>query len=154
MEGTKHTIFQIGDGIYGLDVSDVRTVETYTESKKTGQMPANIKGVIKAGEEIIPVYSLRKKFNLQDKEPDVETRLIITRTNNMWLAYEVDKILEVVDIGYERRFETPAIFNTKETSYIKRIIDYKEQLVIIMEHNKILSEQEQAEIMYMIKNVL
>ncbi|HWT76170.1 MAG TPA: chemotaxis protein CheW, partial [Mobilitalea sp.] len=78
MKNTKQAIFQLGDESYGLDIMEVNTIEKFITVEQVSNSPKNMKGIIRLRGDIIPVYSLRRKFGLEDKEPDDESRYIIT----------------------------------------------------------------------------
>lgn len=139
----KHAVFQIGNEEYGLDIMNVNTVEKEINIEKVPNSPKNVKGIIRLRGEVIPVYSLRLKFGLEDREPDLDTRLIITNSNGMQIAYEVDKMQEIANIEPEQLKETPSIVKSKSTSYLKQVLNLDGKLVIIIDNDSILTDEEQ-----------
>lgn len=151
MQSTKQAIFKLGEEEYGLDIMDVNMIEKFIPAEQVANSPKNIKGVIHLRGEIISVCSLRRKFGLEDIEPDEETRLIITTSNGILIAYEVDRVVEIAQIKQEQLNETPSIIKSKTTSYIKNITNLDGRLVILLNHDGILSEEEQNLIQNMVK---
>ncbi len=139
---TKQALFQIGEEVYGLDIMDVSTVEKYIPIENAANKPKNVKGIIRLRGDVLPVYSLRSKFNLEEKEPDQDTRLIITNSNGLMIAYEVDRILGIQSLEPEQLNEVPPIIMSRNTSYLKKITNYGGTLVALMDHEGILSEEE------------
>lgn len=139
---TKQAIFQIGEEVYGLNIMEVSTVEKYIPVEKAANAPKNVKGIIRLRGDILPVYSLRSKFNLEEKEPDQDTRLIITNSNGLMIAYEVDKMLGIQNLEPEQLNEVPPIIMSRDTSYLKQITNLEGKLVALMDHDGILSEDE------------
>ncbi len=146
MEDMKKAIFQLGDQVYGFEISSVNTIENYIKEKSKDDMPENVKGVISLRGQTIPVYSLRRKFKMEEKEPDKDTKYIIVESNDIVIAYEVDGVNRIVDFGANQVFDAPAIIKNKDTTYIKNLVNYEGNLVIIMEPDGILSDKEQKEI--------
>ncbi len=140
---TKQVLFQIGEEIYGLNIMEVSTVEKYIPTEKAANAPGNVKGIIRLRGEVIPVYSLRSKFGLEDREPDQDTRLIITKSNGMTVAYEVDKMLEIRNIEEEELYQVPPIAVSKNTTYLKEITNDDGRLILLLNHDGILSDKEQ-----------
>ncbi|MHB8128769.1 MAG: chemotaxis protein CheW [Mobilitalea sp.] len=151
MQNTKQAIFQLGEEEYGLDIMDVNTIEKFTTMEPALNFPKSIKGIIRLRGDVIPVYSLRRKFGLEDIQPDDDTRLIITTSNGIQIAYEVDKMIEIVQFEQEQLNEVPSIVKSKDTSYLKSVTVAHERLVVILDHNGILSEEEQIKIQAVIK---
>ena len=146
MEEMKKAMFQLGDQVYGFEISSVNTIEDHIIEKPNDDMPKNIKGVVSLRGQTVPVYSLRRKFKMEEKEPDEDTKLIIVKSNNIVTAYEVDKVIRIVEFEADQVFDTPAIIKNKDTAYIKNLVNYEGSLIIIMEPDGILSNEEQKRI--------
>jgi len=146
MQSTKQAIFKLGEAEYGLDIMEVNTIEKFITIEPVANLPKNLKGVIRLRGDVIPVYSLRRKFGLEDIQPNDDTRFIITTSNGILIAYEVDQMVEIVPLEPEQLNEVPSILLSKETSYLKSLTNIHEGLVIIMNHDGILSEEEQNKI--------
>ncbi len=140
---TKQAVFKLGEGEFGFDIMAVSTVEKYIPMEKAANAPDNMKGIIKLRGDRIPVYSLRSKFGLENKEPDNDTRLIVTNSNAMTIAYEVDKMLGIINVESEQLYEVPSIIKSTNTAYMKQVTNQDGRLIIIMDQNGILSEEEQ-----------
>jgi len=146
MQSTKQTIFSLGEAEYGFDIMDVNVIEKSTTIEPVANSPKNIKGMMCLRGDTIPVYSLRRKFGLEDLEPNDETRWIIITSNGILIAYEVDKMQEIVSLLPEQINEIPSIVKCKDTSYVKSVTNINGRLIILINHNGILSEEEQNNI--------
>ncbi len=146
MEDKKKAIFQLGGQIYGFQLSDVQTIENHIKYKQVEEKPDNIKGTINLRGQTIPVYSLRRKLKIKDREPNKETRLIVMESNNILIAYEVDKVDRIVEFEDDKIFELPAIISNEDTSYIKEVVNFDGRLIIIMDGDGILTDKEQKDI--------
>ncbi len=149
---TKQVIFTLGDEEFGLDIMIVNAIEKYTELIPIPNAPSYIRGIINLRGDVIPVYSLRRKFGLAEKETDDNTKLIITRSNGIYLAYEVDAVKEILEIPAENISETPAIVKSLETSYIKNVANINGRMVLLLDHNGILSTKEQENIQSLLED--
>lgn len=151
MQSTKQAIFMLGDHEYGLDIMEVNIIEKFMPIEPVANFPTNLKGIIRLRGDIIPVYSLRRKFGLEDVEQNEDTRFIITTSNGILIAYEVDKMSEIALFEEEQLFDTPSIIKAKDTSYIKMVASLNDRLVIILDNDGILSEDEQNKIKTAVK---
>jgi len=143
MQNMKHAIFMIGEEEYGMDIMDVNIIEKYIPVQPATNLPKNLKGTINLRGDAIPVYSLRRKFGLEEVEPNNNTRYIITTSNGILTAYEVDKMMEIIEFEENQIFKTPFIVQNKDTAYIKLVANVDERMIILINHDGILSEEEQ-----------
>jgi purine-binding chemotaxis protein CheW len=143
MNNTQQAIFCIGEEEYGLDIMQVNIIEKYMAMRQAANSPKNVKGVIDLRGDIIPIYSLRRKFGLSDAEPDEETRFIITSSNGLLMAYEVDKMQEIVQLNPEQINAVPPIIESKNTSYVKAVTNLEGRLVLLLDNDAILTQEEQ-----------
>ncbi|MDD3173317.1 MAG: chemotaxis protein CheW [Herbinix sp.] len=151
MKSTKQAVFMLGEEEYSLDIMDVNTIEKVIAIEPVASFPKNLKGVIKLRGDVIPVYSLRRKFGLEDVEPDLDTRFIITTSNGILTAYEVDKMTEIVQVDEDLIYEVPSIVKAKDTTYMKAVTNVNGRLVIILNNDGILTEEEQNKLKAVIK---
>lgn len=146
MQSTKQAVFMLGEEEYGLDIMDVNIIEKVIPVEPVASFPKNLKGIIRLRGDVIPVYSLRRKFGLEDIAADDDTRFIITNSNGNPVAYEVDRMMEIVQLEPDQILEAPSVVKNKDTSYMKAVTNVHDRLVIILNHDGILTEDEQSKI--------
>ena len=151
MQDTKQVIFKVGEEEYGLDIMLVNGIEKYTNIVKVPNAPACIKGIINLRGEVIPVYSLRRKFGLEEGQVDDNTKLIITKTQGMLLAYEVDSVQEIVEIPGSRIKEAPVIVCNEMTSYIHAIANVDNRMVVLLSQDGVITSAEKERIEKLVK---
>ncbi|MDF2588790.1 MAG: Chemotaxis protein CheW [Anaerocolumna sp.] len=143
---TKQVIFTLGDEEFGLDIMLVNAIEKYTDLVRIPNAPSYIRGIINLRGDVIPVYSLRRKFGLADSEIDDNSKLIVTKSNNILMAFEVDAVKEILEIPTANISETPVIVKSFDTAYIKNVANISGRMIILLDHNGILSSKEQEHI--------
>lgn len=139
---SKQAVFQLNGEEYGLAITEVHTVEKDMTIKKLANSPKNVKGKLTLRDIEIPVYSLRRKFDLEDKEPDKDTRFLITSVNGMDIAFEVDHVEGILDIEMSSIFDFPQVIKCSSTSYIKSIANVDDRLILLLDSNKLLDDEE------------
>ncbi len=149
---TKQVIFTLGDEEYGLDIMLVNAIEKYTDMVRIPNAPSYISGIINLRGDVIPVFSLRRKFGLPDKEIDDNSKLIVTKSKGILMAYEVDAVKEIIEIGSEYLSETPVIVKSSNTAYIKCVANIKGRMILLLDHDGILSAKEKENIENLISN--
>lgn len=151
MGSTQQVLFQVGSETYGIDIMHVKAIEKYLNVLPVPNAPAFIEGMINLRGEVIPVYSLRSKFGLPSIKPNEDTKLIIAKSNDTLVALTVDVVKEIIGISEENLNETPKIVQGENTAYIGQIAREKDQLVILLNLDGILSTKEKVKIDALLK---
>ena len=149
---TKQVIFKLGNEEYGLDIMLVNAIEKYMDLVPIPNAPTYIRGIINLRGEVIPVYSLRKKFGLSEKDADSNTKLIVTKSQGILMAYEVDEVKEILEIPYSNISETPVIVKNEDTAYIQSVANINGRMLILLDHNGIISSTEKNHIEKLIQS--
>lgn len=152
MEETKHVIFKLEGEEYGINIMYVNAIEKHVNIIPVPNAPAYIQGVINLRGDVIPVYSLRRKFGLPKKEVDDSTKLIISKMDDILLAFQVDMAQEITELSPENMNEPPSILKTANTAYIDKVANLDNRMIIIMNIRELLSDSEQKDIEEIIKN--
>jgi purine-binding chemotaxis protein CheW len=148
----KQVIFTLGEEEYGLDIMLVNAIEKYSDMVRVPNAPTFIQGIINIRGEVIPVYSLRKKFGLPERETDENSKLIITKSNDIMMAFAVDSVNEILEIPAEKLNDTPMIVKSNSTAYIKCVANINGRMILLLDHNGILSSNEQESIESLMSN--
>lgn len=139
---TQQVVFRLDDESYGVAIMKVYGIEKFQEILKIPNTPTYIEGVINLRGEVLPIYSLRKKFNLDEKAVDGETKIIITRANDMQVGFIVDSVSEIINIEDDVIEEAPRIITGIDRKYIRSIAKVNERMIILLDIDLILSEEE------------
>lgn len=148
----KQVIFALGEEEYGLDIMLVNAIEKHTDMVRIPNAPEYVRGIINLRGDVIPVFSLRKKFGLEEKEIDEDSKLIVTKSNNILMAYEVDAVKEIIEISPENISDTPVIIKNNNTEYIKCVANISGRMILLLDHNGILSSTEKENIKNLMVN--
>lgn len=89
-------VFTLDHQHYGIRLTAVERVAQVVEIAPLPKAPEVVIGVINAQEQIIPVISLRKRFDLPEREIDLSDQLIIARTKRRKLALLVNNVTQVI----------------------------------------------------------
>lgn len=98
-EVRQFIVFKLGNEEYGIDILNVQNIERVLSITRVPKAPFFIKGVINLRGEIIPVMSLRLKFNLEADEYTDDTRIIIVKIDDNQIGMIVDEVKEVLQLS-------------------------------------------------------
>ncbi len=138
----QYVILQLGDEAYGVDIQSVQGIEKIKKIARVPKAPDCIEGVMNLRGEIIPVMSLRKRFDIGHKEYDDNTRIIIIRIEESQVGLIVDEVREVLEL-HEEEIENIQIIDRKvDIDYISGVGKIKDgTLVVTLLNLKTLVEE-------------
>ena len=147
MASKRIVFFKIGEQVYGLDVTYTQGIEKFENLMPVPNTLSHIKGLINLRGEVIPVYSLRRKFGMPEIGTTESTQLIITRLQNgIYLAFEVDGVQEIAEISDDAESIAPALIMSGDTGYIEKVVHLGKNLAILINPEGILTAQEKENI--------
>ncbi len=98
--------FRLGEEQYALDMARVHEVLRLIPITRVPQMPDFVLGIINARGNIIPVFDLRRKFDLGGSTIDEKAKLIVVDTRESPVSFVADELLDNVKV--ERSSIAPA----------------------------------------------
>ncbi|MEA1975442.1 MAG: chemotaxis protein CheW [Bacillota bacterium] len=134
--------FKVADEEYGVDVLKVQEIIRYRKPTKMPNAPDIVKGVINFRGEVIPMVDLRKKFNLELKEYDNFTVVIILEVKSKIVGIIVDMVSDMLSFSDED-IQTNLQFGSHvDMKFIKGMARIEERLIILLYLDKLLSFEE------------
>lgn len=138
----KYVIFELGEQKYCMRLMRINGIEQNSKIIPIPIGPVNIKGIINLREEVIPVFNLKSKFNMEDTTYSVESELLISQIQDMKVAFEVDNVIAIETVDIKSVKEVPAVVKTNDTDYIENIIHLKDDIIISISVDNIMSSHE------------
>jgi purine-binding chemotaxis protein CheW len=87
---------------YGVNIQYIQNIVRMMRITRVPNAPTYIKGVINLRGEIIPVMSVRYKFELDEDVYTNATRIIIVKVDNHAMGLLVDEVLEVIQLSEDQ----------------------------------------------------
>ncbi|MDJ0882408.1 MAG: chemotaxis protein CheW [Gammaproteobacteria bacterium] len=138
--------FTLEEEIYGINVMQVQEVLREIEVAPVPGAPDYVLGIINLRGNVVSVIDARTRFGLPSKESDDMTRIIVIEAQNQIIGILVDSVAEVVDIETDEIDIAPNVGNAETAKYIDGVVSRGENLLILVDLNKLLSEEEWGEI--------
>lgn len=148
MEEFKPVVFRLDKELYGLDINRVQGIEKEQEVVRVPNTAAYIKGIMNLRGDVIPVYSLRKKFGMPEAATD-DVQYVIVHTGDTLLALEVDIVDEIHNVSEQDIHVVPSIVTNVDTRYFDRVLKTEKGLIITINIDKLLSDEELSQIQQM-----
>ncbi len=138
----QYVTFIIGVETYGVNVLSVQDIIGMTQITPVPNTLSFMKGVINLRGAVVPVIDLRKKFNMENREYDSFTVIIIVEVKDVKIGMIVDSVADVVGLPVTSIQDTPHFSSKIETNFIEGIGQLDNNLIIILNVEKILSVDE------------
>ncbi len=144
MAETKYIVFGLNDQKYSTKLTRINGIEYVYQTVPVPLGAACIKGIIHLRDSVIPVFSLKQLFGMEDTTEEMQ--LLISETHDMKLAIEVDSVLGIVPVPDDEVRDVPMVVHTDETGYLEDVIKVclpesnKEEIVISISVDNLMSE--------------
>ena len=152
MDEFKPIVIKLDNELYGFDISRVQGIEREQQEVRVPNTAAYIKGIMNLRGHVVPVYSLRKKFGLPERDSK-DVQYVIVNVNRMLLAFEVDGVDEIHNVDDQNIHDVPSIVANEDTRYFNKVLKTDKGLVITVDIDKLLTDEELGQIEQM-KNSL
>ena len=130
---------------YGIEILKVQEIIGILPITRVPRTPEFVKGVINLRGKIIPVTDLRSKFNMEEREENNETCIIVVQTNGLEIGVIVDKVSEVLDISNSEIEDVPSFGTDVSTDYLLGIGNTSGRVRLLLDIERILTPQEVIE---------
>ena len=152
MDNFQPVVFKLGQEKYGLNIEYVNAIERFQTVVRVPNASSSIKGVINLRGEVIPVVDLKSKFNFTDRSSASNAEYVIVNLPDSKLALEVDGVDEIHSIEMTDMVDVPVIAKGAGVDYFEHIAKIGNELVIMINPFKLLSESERASVEQLVKD--
>ena len=140
-------IFQLGGEEFGVEIMQVQEIIRMPAITRIPQSPEYVGGVINLRGKIIVVINLDTRFDLSSKELDDDSRIIIVEVGDNVVGMVVDSVSEVLRLSTSNVEPTPEIISTKiRADYLKGVGKLDDRLLILLDLERVLSDEEIAQV--------
>lgn len=141
-KSTKYVVFKMDNEHYGIDITNVKSIERIQYFARVPNSPIYVKGVINLRGEVVPVVDLRLRFELPHREVDSNSRIIIVFVNDLEIGLLVDSSSEVIEINSEEIDIPPVVKESATDGFIKGIGKKDGNLIILIDIEKVVGIKE------------
>ncbi|MDK2808102.1 MAG: purine-binding chemotaxis protein CheW [Clostridiales bacterium] len=142
----RYLTFGLGAEVYGIEikyVTEIIGIQTITELPECSDY---VRGIINLRGKIIPVMDVRTRFRKPFLEYNDRTCIVVIDIRGISIGLIVDRVVEVLSIDEEHLVEPPRIEKKEQNRFIKRIGKITGGVMLILDCEKLLSEEEADEI--------
>ncbi|RRQ20891.1 chemotaxis protein CheW [Thiohalobacter thiocyanaticus] len=139
--------FRLADEVYGINVMLVQEVLRWTEIAPVPGAPDYVLGIINLRGNVVTVIDTRLRLGLPPREPDDSSRIVIIEAERQVVGILVDSVAEVMDLNSSEIDSAPNVGNDESSKYIQGVASRDGNLLILIDLNKLLTDEEWMELM-------
>jgi purine-binding chemotaxis protein CheW len=138
--------FRLEHEIYGVNVMQVKEVLRYSEIAPVPGAPSFVLGIIHLRGTVVTVMDTCQRFGLPSGEITDATRIMILEVEGHVIGMLVDAVSEVVYLRQSEIEASPNVGNDESSKFIQGVCHKNDILLILVDLDKLLSEDEWSEV--------
>lgn len=135
--------FYLGNEEFAMEILKVQEIIRMVDLTRVPNSPDFVEGVINLRGKVIPVIGLRKRFGMEPKPHDKQTRIVVLETHGTVIGFVVDSVSEVLRIPADTVEPPPRLVKT-EREYVCGVGKLPNRLLLLLDVNRLLSDAESA----------
>ena len=144
MDSKQYIVVELGNEQYGIDIQYIDNIVRMQRITRVPKAQPYFKGVINLRGEVIPVMSLRLKFDLEADEITGNTRILILKPDaQSSVGIIVDSVKEVLTIGNEQIDKVSRETNEERAAYLSGVGKHGDGLISILNLAGMFLEKEE-----------
>ena len=143
MKEIRILVFKLNGEYFATDIMEVERILGSIGTTKLPDSPSFLEGIIKYEEEVIPVINLSNKFGFNSSSVDSTSKVIVVKKEIGKFGVIVDDVNEVTTVNEEVIDYSSSVSTIISRKYMKGIIWEKNNLIILLDLNKVLLEKEE-----------
>lgn len=131
--------FTVAGNHYGINVAKVKEILAMTKITPIPNSHPCIEGIFMPRDIIITVINLKRALGFAE-DGDLSDMLIITNFNNLNIAFDVEQVLGIHRVSWTDIVKPDSTVNTPGASIATGIIKKEENLIIVLDFERIVEE--------------
>ena len=137
---TQYIVVNLGIEQYGIDIKYVDNIVRMQKITRVPKAPRFFRGVINLRGEIVPIMSVRRKFELDEDVITDKTRIIIVKIEDAMVGLIVDEVKEVVEIHSAQVEAVHNIQGKMKSNHILGVGKLEDNIVTLLNLSNIIDE--------------
>jgi len=127
---------------YALPLAAVERVVRAVEITPLPKAPPMVLGIVNIGGHIVPVFNVRSRFRLPERDMDLRDQLILGQTEHRMVALVVDEVSAVMERAESEVITAQEILPGLE--YVQVVARLEDGMILIHDLDKFLSSEEEV----------
>lgn len=140
-DSTEMLSFSVADAVYAIEIKYIKEIIEVEQITVVPKIPDHIKGVINIRGKVVPVISVRKRFDIEEIPFDSRTCIIVLEfEDGEQVGIIVDRVQEVVAVKGTDLSKTPDSKNVNANRYIRSIVHFEEKVILLIDCIKLIND--------------
>lgn len=135
-------IFRAGNEEFAVKIEEVREIIKLGAVTPIPESPDFIKGIINVRGEIVTAIDIRSRFLLPISDEIESKHIVVTKKDENLFGLIVDEVIEVLRIQSKEIKSAPSLLDRINEKYVEGIISHEDRLIILLDLNRVLSQQD------------
>ena len=140
-KNNMYVIFKIEKEYYGIIIDNVIAIEKMQSRTRIPNSADYIDGVINLRGEVIALINLRKRLNMDPRDIDNDTRIIIINYNDIKAGLIVDSSSEVIEINDDKIDNPPVSDENEGLEYVKGIGKSDHGIITLLDLDRLFEQE-------------
>jgi purine-binding chemotaxis protein CheW len=138
-DSKQYIAFRLDKEEFAFEISVVKEIFPTQNITKVHRSPSYIEGVMNLRGKLVTVIDLRKRFKLDAKKLDENSRIIVIDSADAPVGFLVDEVTEVARLATETIEPVPAyVADGIESEYVIGIAKVDDRLITLVDPLKVL----------------
>ncbi|NJC88838.1 MAG: chemotaxis protein CheW [Desulfuromonas sp.] len=124
--------FQLGPEEYALDIKQISEIIKPREYTDIPRVPEFILGLISLRGVVVPVFDLRQRFRLGEKQLTSASRIVVCREGDVVAGLLVDSINQVIKLAADKVEPPPAVLSGVDRNLVNGVGRYQGRMIILL----------------------
>ncbi len=139
-KNNMYVTFKIEKEYYGIIIDNVIAIEKMQSRTRIPNSADYIDGVINLRGEVIALINLRKRLNMDPRDIDNDTRIIIINYNDIKAGIIVDSSSEVIEINDDKIDNPPVSDENEGLEYVKGIGKSDHGIITLLDLDRLFEQ--------------
>ena len=139
----QYLTFMLADEEYGVDILRVQEIRGWDGATAIPNAPDYVLGVVNLRGVVVPIFDLRKRFNLDKVEFNSETVTVVVKVEHdkgeRTIGMVVDGVSDVYNITAENINSAPEVGGSVSMEFIKGLATVNNQMIILLDVDELIN---------------
>ena len=139
----QYLTFMLADEEYGVDILRVQEIRGWDGATAIPNAPDYVLGVVNLRGVVVPIFDLRKRFNLDNAAFTSETVIVVVKVEHekgeRTIGMVVDGVSDVYNITAENVNSAPDVGGSVSMEFIKGLATINEKMIILLDVDELIN---------------
>jgi purine-binding chemotaxis protein CheW len=138
--------FEVGGELFAIDIMRIQEIVRPLPVTPVPKSPFGMVGVVDLRGQVLPVFDLRLRFEMEERERDDQTRYLIVTVDSRQLGLVVDVVHDVIEVMRRDLRVGSGVLAGDAARYFVGLCPVGDRLALLLNLHRLLSEADRVAI--------